>query len=231
MLIEIKEVVALQKLVGELGEGKTVASSSVQALLHAVLCHHVVDGDVFSHLACEVEESEVLHPVVVVDHFGSVGLCGFEIEETSYLLFNALLVVTQRLIVQQVALLRLTRGVANHTCGTTNKDDGLMTAALQMAQHHDTAKVSDVERVGSGVGAEVSRYHLPLQEFFCARHNLCEHASPFQFFNEVFSHIFIILCFQQTVNSKLNLLTAPGRSLNLPKGYSEGCARWQGRVP
>ena len=201
MLIEIKEVVALQKLVGELGEGKTVASSSVQALLYAVLCHHVVDGDMLSHLACEVEEGEVLHPVVVVDHFGSVGLGGFEIEETSHLLFNALLVVTQRLIVQQVALLRLSRGVANHTSSTTNEDDGLMTTALQMTQHHDTAEVSDVERVSSGVGAEVGRYHLPLQEFFCARHNLCEHASPFQFFNEVFSHIFIYIMF--STNSQL----------------------------
>ena len=105
MLVEVEEVVALQQLVGELGERQTVASRTIQALLHALLSHHVVDGDVLANLAGEVEEREILHPVVVVHHLGGIGTFGLEVEELSHLSLDALLVVTQCLVVQQVALL------------------------------------------------------------------------------------------------------------------------------
>ena len=81
VLVEPEEVVALQQLVGELSEAEAVAGGAVEALLHAVLGHHVVDGDVLAHLACEVEEGEVLHPVVVVHHLGGVGLLRLEVQE------------------------------------------------------------------------------------------------------------------------------------------------------
>ena len=142
-----------------------------------------------THFTCEVKEGEVLHPVVVVDHLGSILFLRFEIEELGYLCLDALLVVAQGFVVQEVALLRLAAGVANHARCSANEDDGLVATTLQVAQHHDTAEVSYVEGIGCWIGAEVGSHHLLLQEFFRTRHDLCEHASPFQFFNKVLSHI------------------------------------------
>ena len=145
MLIEIEEVVALQQLIGELGERESVAGSTVEALLNRLFGHHIVHGDVLTHLTCKVEEGEVFHPVVVVHHDGSVGFFRLEVEELGHLALNALLVVAQRLVVQQVALLAFARRVANHAGGTTHKDDGLVAAALQVAQHHDATQMADMQ--------------------------------------------------------------------------------------
>ena len=185
MLVEIQEVVALQQLVCELRKAQSVASRTVQTLLHTLLSHHIVDGDVLAHLTGKVEESEVLHPIVVVDHDGGIGFFRLKVEELGHLLLDALLIMTQCLIVEQIALLTFARRVANHTCGTTNKDDGAVAATLQMTKHHDTAQVSDVQRVGSGVSTQVGCYHLLLQQLFCSWHYLCQHAAPFQFFNKI----------------------------------------------
>ena len=79
MLVEPQEIVALQKLVGELGEAKTIAGGTVEALLHAVLGHHVVHSDVLTHLTGKIQEGEVLHPVVVVHQLGGVGFLRVEV--------------------------------------------------------------------------------------------------------------------------------------------------------
>ena len=104
-----------------------------------VLGHHVVHGDVLAHLAGEVEEGEVLHPVVVVHHFGGIRLLRLEVEELGHLLFDALLVVAQGFFVEQVTFLALARRVANHACCAAHEDDGLVAAALQVAEHHYAA--------------------------------------------------------------------------------------------
>ena len=99
MLVEVEEVVALQQLVGELGERQTVASRTVQALLNAILGHHIVHGDVLTHLTGKVEEGEVLHPVVVIDHDGSIGFLRLEVEELRHLFLDTLLVVAEGIVV------------------------------------------------------------------------------------------------------------------------------------
>ena len=55
--------------------------------------------------ACELEEGEVLHPVVVVDHLGSIRLVGIEVEELCHLCLDALLIVIESLCIEEVALL------------------------------------------------------------------------------------------------------------------------------
>ncbi len=106
-LIQVQEVVALKQLIGKLGERESVARGTVQALLHALLRHHIVDGDVLAYGARKVEEGEILHPVVVVYHLGGVGALSVKVEELSHLLFDALLVMIQRLGVEQVTFLAL----------------------------------------------------------------------------------------------------------------------------
>ena len=145
MLVEIEEVIALEQLIGELRERKSVAGGTIEALLHTLLGHHVVDGDVLAHLTGKVEEGEILHPVIVVHHLGSIGFLAVKVKELGHLLLDALLVVAQGLVIEQVALLALARGVANHTRGTTHQDDGFVATVLQMAEHHDATEVSDMQ--------------------------------------------------------------------------------------
>ena len=90
--------------------------------------------------------------------------------------------------VEQVALLTLARGVANHTGSTAYEQVGLVAAALQMAQHHDATEVTDVERVGCRVGAQIRRHHVGIEILLSAGHNLREHTAPAQFFNEILCH-------------------------------------------
>ena len=99
----MQEIVSLQELVGEFGERHSVASLTIETLLYRILCHHVVDGNKLADLASELEEGKVLHPVVVVDEFGLVWNIGFEVEEFCELVLDALLVVTQGFLVEQVA--------------------------------------------------------------------------------------------------------------------------------
>ena len=74
LFILIEEVVALEQLIGELSERQAVASLTVQALLHAILRHHVVYSDMLTNHTSEIKEGEVLHPVVVVHQLRLVRL-------------------------------------------------------------------------------------------------------------------------------------------------------------
>ena len=144
-LIQIQEVVTLQQLIGKLSERQAVASLTIQSFLNRILCHHVIHGDVLTHLTSEIQESEIFHPVVVVHHFSSIGLLTLKVQKLSHLLLDALLVVIQRLGIQQVSLLTFARWVANHTCCTTHQDDGLVSATLEVSEHHNAAQVTDMQ--------------------------------------------------------------------------------------
>ena len=96
--VKMEEVIALKQLISKLSERQTVASLAIETALHAVLSHHIVYGDVLTHLACEVEEAKVLHPVVVVDQFGCIWRIAVEVKEFRQLLLDALLVVAQHFL-------------------------------------------------------------------------------------------------------------------------------------
>ncbi len=132
MSIEIEVVIALQELVGKLCEGQSRIALCTQTFLHGVLGHHVVYGDVLTDVADESEERIVLHPVVVVHEFGGVGRIAVEVEELGQLLTDAVLIVSQRLLVQEYTLGRLHRGVAYHPCGSSYESDGAMAGALEV---------------------------------------------------------------------------------------------------
>ena len=144
-LVEVEEVVPLEQLVGEFGERKAVARLAVKAFLYAFFCHHVVYGDVFADVACKVEELEVFHPVVVVHEFGAVRGVAFKVEEMCELFFYAAYVVCKRFLVEQVAFLAFSRGVANHSRSSSHEGYGFVAGALQVAQHHDAAQVAYME--------------------------------------------------------------------------------------
>ena len=69
--------------------------------------------------------------------------------------------------------------------GTTDQGQRLMAAALEVAQHHNAAKVTDMQAIGSWVYAHVCCGYFLGKLFFSARHNLVEHTSPFKFFYKI----------------------------------------------
>ena len=56
VLPEPVEIVTLHELVTELGEGHALAGVAGKALLHGILGHHVVDGDMLSNVTYEIDE-------------------------------------------------------------------------------------------------------------------------------------------------------------------------------
>ncbi len=99
VLIEEQVVVALQQLIGELGERHTYARFRAEALLHGVFSHHIVDGNMLADVADKVQERIAFHPVVVVDQFGSIGSIRVEIKELRQLLFDTFLIVAKRFFI------------------------------------------------------------------------------------------------------------------------------------
>ena len=192
MRVEVIEVIALQQLVGELGEREAVTSFAIETLLNAVFGHHVVDGDVLTYVAGESQEGEILHPIVVVDQFGAVGSIALEVEEVRQLSLDASNVMCERLLIEQVALLALAAGVTDHASGATDEGEGLVTAALKVTQHHDTAEVTDVQTVSRRVNPHVGRNLFFLEEFLGARHHLMDHTAPGEFFYEI--HLSLCIC-------------------------------------
>ena len=98
-----------------------------------------------AYLTGEIKKSEILHPVIVVHHLGSIGLVTFKVQKLSHLLLDALLVVIKSIGIQQVSFLTLTRWITNHTRSTTHQDDGLVATTLEMPKHHDTAQMANVQ--------------------------------------------------------------------------------------
>ena len=97
LLILIEEVVALEQLIGKLCERQTVTSLTIQALLYAILRHHIVYSDMLTNHTSEIKEGEVLHPVVVVHQLRLVRLIAIEVEELRYLLLDSFLVMIESL--------------------------------------------------------------------------------------------------------------------------------------
>ena len=93
--------------------------------------------------------------------------------------------MTQSLLVEQVALLALAAGVSYHACGAAHQCQWLVSAALEVAEHHHSAQMADMETVGSGGDAQISRCKFFFELFFGARHHVVNHAAPFKFFYKI----------------------------------------------
>ena len=174
----------MHQLVGELRKGHTVALA-VETFFHGILGHHIVDGNVLADVADKLQKTELAHPLVVIDENSAVGLIRVKLEEFAQLFFYTSLIVLQRLFIQQITFLRLSGGVADHASGTAQQRDGAMAAALEMREHHDTHQVPNMERIGSRINAQIGTAHAFVQHFFCTRHDVMQHATPFEFFYKI----------------------------------------------
>ena len=60
-----------------------------------------------ANIADKFEEGEVLHPVVVIDHLGSIGGIAVEIKEFGKLTLDTFLIMAQSLFIKELAFLTL----------------------------------------------------------------------------------------------------------------------------
>ena len=70
----------------------------------------------------------------------------------------------KRLEREQVALLALAAGVADHAGGAADQGDGAMPGLLEPPQDHQRHQVADVQAVGRGIEAGVDRPRLLHQQ-------------------------------------------------------------------
>ena len=60
-----------------------------------------------------------------------------------------------------------------------------MAAHLEVLEDHHAHQVADMQRVGRGVDAQVSRRLFFFELFLCSGHDRVDHAAPFEFFDEI----------------------------------------------
>ena len=136
-------------------------------------------------VADEIQETVVLHPIVVVDQFGAVRRIRVKIQKTAQLRFEAGYIVGEGLLIEQVALLGLHRRVPDHTGRTAHQRDGLMSAILEMLEYHNAHHMTDVQGVGRRVDAHVRRLR-PFHQFLLRPgHDVLNHTPPFELFNKI----------------------------------------------
>ena len=185
MLIQPEIVISLKKLVAELSERHSLTRLVGKAFLHGVLRHHVVDSDVLTDVADEIEEGISLHPVIVVDKLSLVGSIGIEVENLGELGTDTLDIVKEGLLIEKLALLGLHRRVTDHAGGSADQGDRLVTALLEMPQYHYADKMADVQGVSRRVDSDISGLRTFHKFLLSPGHDVLDHASPSQFLNEI----------------------------------------------
>ena len=149
---EVHEVVRLQQHVRELGVAD--AGLALEAAADGVLRRHVVDRQVLADVAQELEIPEASHPVGVVRHARPGGGV-IEREQPAELGADPRDVRGERGVVEQVALVRLARGIADHARRAADDDDRPVPRELEALEQDRRHEVADVEARRGGVVARV----------------------------------------------------------------------------
>ncbi len=119
---------------------------------HRLLGHHLVDREVLADVAQELEGRDGAQPVGVVEQEGAV-----EIEELAELGPDALQVALDRLEGEQLALVLLAPGVADHAGPAAGQRDGPVPGLLEAPQRAELQQAAHVQAVRARVEAGVDR--------------------------------------------------------------------------
>ena len=95
-----------------------------------------------------------VRPVGVVDQ-RRLERTGLEVEQLGQLHLDALDVVPQRVVVEQVALLAAATRVADHAGGAAGQRERTVTGELEAAHEQLADEVADVQRVGRRIEPDV----------------------------------------------------------------------------
>jgi hypothetical protein len=151
VVVEPEVVVGLEQHVGELGEGDPLLA--LHAGADRLPGHHLVHGHVAADVPEELDEGELRGPVPVVHEGRPRG--ALHVEDPRHLSRDGGHVGRQRGLVEQVALLRAARGVADHAGGATGEGDGAVAGVLEPPQDQQADEVPDVQARRRGIAAVV----------------------------------------------------------------------------
>ncbi len=178
---KVNEVVALHQHVRKFGE----CYSRVKPSADDVLVEHIVHVDIFSDVAQEFDESEILRPVVVVHKLR------LSFQKRVHLRTDFLYVFLENFRVDDFALRARTR-ISDSSCRAAAKQNRMMPRLGETLRHAKRSVVPQMQAVGGGIGPPIKRKRLavknPFQLGFIARHILYQSA-PFQIF--VQTHFFL----------------------------------------
>ena len=149
---ERHEVVGLQHLVAELGEGDPRAHPRLDGLTG----EHGADREVLADVAQEADDVELRQPRVVVGEDGGVRPA-VEIEEGTHLPLEPLRPLGDLLFRVQRALAGLAARITDEAGAAAHEDDGPVAGQLHAAQGQQRQETADVQAVGGGIEAHVGR--------------------------------------------------------------------------
>ena len=137
----MQKIIPLNQLIGKLSKRNPPRFKSIP---NTVFAHHVTHGDVFSHVANEIQKRPILKPVVVVHHLRFVATIA-KLNKLFELRFLTSNIVIYRFNIQQLTLIGFTAGIAYHACCSAHQSDRNMTGALEMHQLRYWYEISNVQ--------------------------------------------------------------------------------------
>ena len=169
MLVQVLEVQTLDEHIRKL----CVGDSALHLATDEILAEHIADIDIFSVVAEEFHDVDVLDPVVVVDHLVGEDLCQLTLE--------ALKVVQDLVSVRELAF-DGAAGVADESGGDADEEQGVVTCVGEAAGDEEGGVVTEVQAVCGGVGADVEGESSGVELVDQLRAgDVLDEASPFQF--------------------------------------------------
>src|SRR5579875_3603132 len=151
VLVEPEEVVGLQQHVAELRVGDALVGT-FEASPDGLLGHHLVDGEVLPDVTEELDQRELRQPRPVVEQEAVV-----EVHEACELGADRLDVGGQDVSAQELALLRLAPGVADHPRASAGERDRPMARELEPPEQRELQQAPDVEAGERRVEPDVER--------------------------------------------------------------------------
>ncbi len=183
--VQAGEVVALQQVIGEFGEGDADIVA-IQALLNRFLVNHLVNGEVLTDVAQEGQHIHAAKPVVVIGGDGAVSPT-IEIQERCDLVADLLDPTLYRLFRIQLTLARLETRVADQPCRPADQRHRLMPGQLEALQTQQGNQMAQMQAVCGRIESAI-QCDRPLRQSLCQRlfvRNLGHEAPLLQLFNQV----------------------------------------------
>ena len=178
---QVEEVVALQHLVAELGEGD--AFLRVQAAGDRVLGEHGAQTEVLADVTQEVDDGHRGGPIVIGHE--TYGVRAFGVQNAADLVLQTIGPAGHHVLRVERAFAGLAR-VADESGGAADQGDWMMARKLQVTHVDELHEVADMQRCSSGVEAAIIGDGLAVQ-CFCESipvRGLGNQPAPFQFLKQ-----------------------------------------------
>ena len=154
---QLQKIIGLQDHVIEFEEGERLLP--IQPHLHRIEAQHPVDREMLADIAQERDIFEAVQPLRIVEHDG-VGRPVPEGQEAGEHALDAGDILRDQIGGEQLARFILKARVADLAGAAAHQDDGLVSRALQLAQHHDRHQMPDMQRRRGRIETDIARHNL-----------------------------------------------------------------------